>query len=701
VNTIPSPARPSTWPAIAFPVLLLLVAPAHLVSVNIDSLGAMSPVAILPLLILAVILSAGLLLIVSLLRTINSEGVPLGILEFASYFVICTGLLLPLVSSPGMEDVAYLAVDWGNLGWSLGLAATALFLARRFPRTRVPMVVLIFAGLNLVVAFATIVSSYLRHPSPSEFANLSREKNILVFSLDGVSGSAARQVLLNNPELAAHFQGFDIFSHVASSSPATAASTFTSLRGNRNYKLEFQTEDELWDSAPEKLLTNVLLTRGWSVSAYGVYARKLHEPGKAWPSAPISPAKMLFLLNMSLARTVSPLYVIGGAQGGLVKLIFRMTWPGVGYPSGEGVVLAGSSPAPQWKQTLNADLPAMDSYLRNLAVGHNEPIAHFVHFAHTHYPVELDEDCRYRSSDEHWYKANQNWQGNVRQTTCALKQFARFIEELKQQDSFENALVVFKSDHGRPRAYYESQHIYSFAVRGHELWGLGRYEPFLAIKPLGPAAGPVTWRNEPALLDDLALTLCRAANGASDCGQYSGFDLLSSELRDVEQEQVSLFVVRSQASNFQFDSHSAVTFDRGKDIVRSLLAKLVDETLIENVACGESVSVADFPDWNNGHTDGRSWANWRDQESAFLRFRPNSDCLVLELSLRATEGSNPPSSVRVNGEPTNINWSKTEAGWDARFELPKLHTPYEVQVKPHENHSKAGFELAGFSYWVK
>lgn len=682
-------------------MLLLLVAPTQLVSVNIESLGAVSPVAFFPLLLLAGLLSAALLLIAFLLRAVSSEGVLLGILEFASYFVICTGLLLPLVSSPGMQDVAYLAVDWGNLGWSLGLAATALFAARRFPRIRVPTLLLVFAGLNLLVAFATIVSSYLRHPPPSEFASLSREKNILVFSLDGVSGSAARQVLLNNPELAAHFQGFDIFSRVASSSPATAASTFTSLRGNQNYKLEFDTEQQLWDSAPDKLLTNVLLSGGWKVSAYGIYARNLYELGRAWPSAPISPAKMLFLLNMSLARTVSPLYVFGVEKAEFVERFFRMTWPGLRLPSVENAVLARQSPAPEWKQTLNADMLAMDSYLRSLAVGHNESTAHFVHFAHTHYPVELDEDCRYRSSDAHWYQASQNWQGNVRQTTCALKQFARFIGELKQQGSFEHAIVVLKSDHGRPRAYYESQHIYSFAVRGHELWGLGRYEPFLAIKPLGPAAAHVTWRDEPVLLDDLALTLCKAADVTNDCGQYPGFDLLSSELRDVEQEQVSLFVVRSQASNFQFDTHSAVTFDRGKDIVRSLLSKLVDETLVEKVACGKKVSVEDFPDWNNGHTDGKSWVSWRDKESAFLRFLPNSDCLVLELSLRVTEGSDPLSPVRINSAPTNVNWSKTANGWEARIELPNLDSPSQIQLYSQEQLSSAGLELAGFSYRVK
>ena len=204
----------------------------------------------------------------------------------------------------------------------------------------------------------------------------------------------------------------------------------------------------------------------------------------------------------------------------------------------------------------------------------NFAFTYFLHFTFTHYPVEFDRTCRYLGHKKTWFDEQQTRSGVKEETICALTKFAEFLAKLKKLGIFEESLVVLKSDHGKPNSYYDVDDIRSLPINGHPLWGYGRYEPFLAIKDFGSGDSISKSNGSPVLLDDLAKTICVAALSEPQCTKYPGFDILDEELTIPESAVATLFVVKSEKSDFRYDSHKAVTVKRQSDIVQNLYRTL-------------------------------------------------------------------------------------------------------------------------------
>ena len=171
------------------------------------------------------------------------------------------------------------------------------------------------------------------------------------------------------------------------------------------------------------------------------------------------------------------------------------------------------------------------------------------------------------------------WKRELMATVIELESY---IRELKELNIFENSVVVFKSDHGKPVSYYEPGTIEAEAIHGHSLWGYGRYEPFLAIKAPGPGRFALKNNPSPVMLDDLARSICMVSLDASLCTRYPGFDLSSEDLSIPESAEVTLFVVRSDCSDFKFDSHDAVTVRRQASILKNLYQSVTGRKFLEN-----------------------------------------------------------------------------------------------------------------------
>ena len=135
---------------------------------------------------------------------------------------------------------------------------------------------------------------------------------------------------------------------------------------------------------------------------------------------------------------------------------------------------------------------------------------------------------------------------------------------------FENSLIVLKSDHGKPVPFNDPRSIQSATIKGHSLWGIGRYAPFLAIKDFGPASASLEENTSPVLLDDLALTICLPALSDKQCTGYPGFDLLEENLAIPDDAEATFFVVKSPFSDFKFETHEAITVKRQPDSLRNL-----------------------------------------------------------------------------------------------------------------------------------
>ena len=421
------------------PLLLLVVIPAHVLVQNIDDFATFDPAAFLLLAVTAVM--ATLIFVVfdrALARLPLTRRYFSGLVEIALFFVLITGFLLPASTSTGMIDAESAPVDFVHVLIAFGLAYVLAVVAASSLRQSLYVAVLAFVAVNVVMATPAIYS-LLNRPGTATFGpvaasifEVSKDRNILVLSFDGLPGPAVLQVLEERPDLKKRLRDFTFYAGAASTSPATSASIATSLYGNRNYKDDYATEEELWDSAPEMLITNRLDAAGWLVSTYGEYGQRLRRSDRAFQVlAPRPPPSTLTLLNYGLARSLTRYFVIGGPIGDQLDGLYSRALAGLSGSDFESTAGFSSTHEPNWKQPLSATELDFLEYVDKLRVVHSGPVAQFLHFTHTHFPVELDGECSWAGQDKSWFDSHQNFKGVKEQATCAFNQMADYVDKLK------------------------------------------------------------------------------------------------------------------------------------------------------------------------------------------------------------------------------------------------------------------------------
>jgi len=532
--------------------------------------------------VLAVI-SAGFIMILlsinALFRKSRSTFILGSGAEFVLFFIVASGFIFPVSISTGLVEVSEVPVNAPNIFYTFVSAVVLVWVARSRHRQALYLGLIIFVALNTVLSGYAIISKRITQAGidRQSLYEISDSRNIFVLSFDGLSGSAVTEVLQKNSNLASHFDGFSFFNHVVSSSPATSASTAASLYGNRDFKNASNTAQEMWDSSPQNLLTNYLNDNGYKVSTFGIYSQNFTEKDRRFNSSVLGGISVTDLINFTIARTLTGSYVM---RGEFLNSLENILQPKSGSRETNEITLVQkirSSEAPKWKNELTVTVLDLEGYITNIKTATSEPVAHFLHFTFTHYPVEFDRNCQFLGDDPTWYYARQNRSGVKEETYCALRKFSEFITKLKALKVFEKSLIILKSDHGKPVTYYNSGDIESLTIGGHPLWGYGRYAPFLAIKGFGNADFKLKEDMSPALLDDLAKTICDAALGLVQCKKYPGFNLLNQPLTIPKSAVATLFVVRSKDSDYKFKSHRAVTVKRQPGILKNLHESLSAE----------------------------------------------------------------------------------------------------------------------------
>lgn len=587
-------------------------------------------------------------------------------LYFATSLVFLTGLILPLTSDAEQVEIEFIRTDWSNAALALVLAVLSAFALRS--RLRNALMVGMWA-IVLSVLGTSLLSTHsaLSAASSRSIYTASEERNIFVLGMDGVSGPIANDVLRASPELRTKLSDFRIFENAISSAPATFSSLTSVVLGDVDLGGAFGSMAGIAEGLDRsRLLPNKMEGEGFEVSSY-VYdnwhdnSANSHTIGTLISPSVMSEkiADTIGLYRYAVARMFSPSLTFGSRWA--PRIIYRLVKAGVPI----------EQPADLRKQILNhkgVDWDAQnvlsvlefETYVEELSVGTSEPVAHFVHFLHPHFPVDFDDECRYRADDETWFEANQSRDGVVSETQCVVQQYVDFIDKIRELGVFDNSMIVLHSDHGVPAGYHRWQYTdpnetESFSVRGHPNWGYARYTPFLAIKPFGTSsniqvdldARPVM-DPRPVILSDLAKTICQGAL-LSDCGTYPGFDLLEAgELPEDATYFVNL--VRDYRSNHLLDTHETVRFNRSTDFISELHDYLTAEITQEPAPCA-SVSIVEGERFNNGHTDGSSWVSWRSGSSFYIRLRA-PECSDGQLII---VGDGPLKQAELNGTQVPVS----------------------------------------------
>lgn len=497
---------------------------------------------------------------------------------FVIIWIVLAGFILPLPVSTSMVEpehnltdkmnfiiVFFLTISLTVFASRVSKKATLWFLAIIVVGSVVPSLLTLYKHLDVVDVSAKTASS-------KNFNDvLSNKKNILVVSFDGMPGRVVADLIKKDPGISEVFKDFTFFENAISQAPVTKLSLMGEIYGIRDYKSIGKDHVGVFRELEQQGLNEQLLTHKVADS---------YQYGYAFIDTKRLPIRRVGAVYRKQRETIA---------------FFR-------YP----FVRLATSPALSllelpWDFVENwlinfLDFSALDSKMSNLnqhqgrnwdiknilkifefrswvdglGVGDKEFSVRFLHFTFTHFPVDLDSSCTYRSYDAEWYRNSQSEDGVSAQSACAFSLLSGFINKLKKLGVYEDSLIVFKSDHGEP-PYFYSEGPDNFLINGHKIFGYNRYRPMLMIKGFNSTQQSITFNNDLVLLNDLAKTLCINSGLDMHCDQFSGLDLLGNDLKS--DDPYFIYVVKNAKSSVKFETYISVKIpSRNIDFLDALKA---------------------------------------------------------------------------------------------------------------------------------
>jgi len=364
------------------------------------------------------------------------------------------------------------------------------------------------------------------------------------------AGVTMSKVLDENAAFKSELKDFTYFPRTYSQSPATEASMYGELYGVQDFKSVADTI--------KGLRRKFSKTRAYKNS----YFHKCDDFKHRYPRS--VPGSKQTGLDFSELDQHSNLFLIQNSFSRIFTRYFFKTR----IPSIFSKFLVQKTENSKFENELNhkgekwdfknvKTIQVYDKVVSSLTTSDKSPLAvRYYHTTFSHYPVDFDENCTYRSDDETWHKANQNEDGLNNQTECVALKMRSFLAKLKEIGVYDNSIIVLKSDHGEPVTYFET-YPNNVTLNNHHRFGYNRYRPFLMIKDVGAEQPTLNYDDRLVLLNDLAKTLCRASRVKNvKCNAHGGINLLSDE-KGLKQPYY-LYIFKDGRSSYQFDTHISV-----------------------------------------------------------------------------------------------------------------------------------------------
>jgi hypothetical protein len=488
---------------------------------------------------------------------------------FILVWVVTSTFLFPLADHSGMitpESVPFNSIN-------LLLVSIASIVLAILALTKLVAIPFVFSFI-LIVGVLFEISSFVKGEIieddvlKKEFSVLS-EKNIIVLSFDGIPSNIVQDIFYRDKIMENKFSDFILFKNAFSSAPATSASIRSELFGNRSYRNE-GFEGPAIDLASEiSLLPINSIKNAYTYYEYGSHSldkEKVLNSGAYFNKAFVKPfaSDAQYRLSLSLTRNIGSIGYKALVKFRLMNFFDYINSKYIVPPSELDMAFANYANT-DWKLGFVPQIYDFYGIVDSLNVAASEsytdPAIRMMHFAHTHFPVDFDEECNIRSTSKEWVESNQNYHGLYNQGICALDQFAYFLDKLKTLGVYDNTLIVLKSDHGEP-AYYFSEHPHSLKINGHRYWGVNRYMPLLMLKDFNAHRNELEYKTALVGLPDLARTICHAT-GVGECDIFNGVNLLDFALDDLEANpDIFIDVVQDEKSSFKFETHKTIRLDR-------------------------------------------------------------------------------------------------------------------------------------------
>ncbi|MDF3162404.1 sulfatase-like hydrolase/transferase [Pseudomonas proteolytica] len=488
-----------------------------------------------------------------------------GALYFLIFWSSLSGLLLPLAGQAGMISPEDLPTNYKNLALvaSLSLILTLLTYTKLKPAAQAFVVILISTSLG-----SAAYALYDTGASMSRFSGLSSSDNVIILSFDGTAGNVAKQAIEDSPELKQAFKDFIFYDNAVSLAPATVASLRSEIYGNIN----FRELSELSSDLPAKMVDyqNSIKreqSTGSDVMTYGPYS--FFNESSSDIIIPGTLTDSNFIERSSIALSFYPHIAARIGTPELAKLIdTQLRLLQKNYLHDVKAERATVHQGAAWDALSTLQNEEVTALIKNLHTTDSKRTVRYMHFLHTHFPVDFDENCTYRSNSKEWFDANQNYQGLKNETHCALQQTADFIQKLKDLNIYDKTTFIVKSDHGAlaPNFDYDPDGI---SFNGQPLWGYNRYRPLLMFKSRAAEQDSLIYNNALVSLSDLAKTLCLQSTDKRKCDDFKGLDLLNTEAEDTS-PKLYFDVVKDATSSHDYDTQMTVVVPRERDFLAAL-----------------------------------------------------------------------------------------------------------------------------------
>jgi hypothetical protein len=357
-----------------------------------------------------------------------------------------------------------------------------------------------------VIAYAVIFSgtalwktplhaSALLADSSESVLKLSPERNILVISFDAMQGSIATRVIERDPGIATEFDGFTVFSDVASVYPNTGYSLPSVLTG----RLPKNEADNLDHALSTQNFLRESIKKGYA-AGFSI-ADKVCDI--CLPKFPPNFGKKNILNKAAQLFTLASQQAFGGGDAVAIVLAPFLDMP-----------LGPTAAKYSWKLDVGVFLDTIE----NLQVTSQQPVVQYRHYYATHQPAVHNTKCKV--GNEAWIKKNQTANGVAKEVTCVLRSFGRLLAQLKEEGIYDQTMIILTSDHGsalginsdRSKGAAALLFPGSDALGDDNIKAAGSYNPTLFFKDFG-ARGQVRVVSDHASLLDVPATVCEAIGG--------------------------------------------------------------------------------------------------------------------------------------------------------------------------------------------
>lgn len=375
------------------------------------------------------------------------------------------------------------------------------------------------------------------------------QKNIIVFSFDGIPGKFINKYFEKYSIFKEDFKDFTLYKSAISHSPATFASIYSEIFGSQNWKQIASTRKDL-EFYRDKWFKLEQFSYIDGSYLYGHYS-EFDNPNKSGLS--ISNANQI-LENDKIYSIFSSIFFISSS---MCRIGFCAL--GEKYGKLEKYILKSLSIL-KIRIDLGgkkiADHKAFKKILKKIEKSDKAYGAFLGHFNFSHFPIFHDENCKFKR-----YKAfPATEESMIKQTECIINLMREVIFVLKTEKVYEKSLLVFKSDHGKPRTYYQNNTLRGKPIFNNDnLWGYDRYRPFLMIKYPDEKSKKIKFNNEMFYLSELSKIYCifglpdnKVQNGT--CDQLENLILKRHQMSG--QNKKYIFVPRL-TNDFIFDGHDA------------------------------------------------------------------------------------------------------------------------------------------------